>query len=475
MIHLKRCFLFIVYGFLPLQLAQANGLPQAVSKGDVSAVKQLLADGADVNGANAAGWTALHYAAIRDKAEVAKVLLDQGARVDAVTTQGKSALFFCSERKRHAFAALLLDHGANLSLQDERGWAPLHFAAVKGDIPMMELFLSKGANINQPSNGGGTPLHEAVVSQSEEVVTFLLDNGAQIDDLTKDGTSSLAYAIDFKNEPVVALLKKHGAKVARPMKVFLLVGQSNMEGKGKVEHLKILTAQDGYKHLVDAQGEWVVRDDVRIDFLGKKGGLTVGYASPEDRFGPELQFGHVVGDAFEEPVLLLKHAWGGKSLAVDFRPPSAGGEVGAYYTQVLDLTNAALNGAPGHQIAGLVWFQGWNDRVNQAHNDAYAENLAHFIRDIRKDLGIPNLPFVIGETGQGGPNETHPRALSLMKHQAAVAAMDEFKDNTRLVKTTPYCKGEPKYDGEYHFFGNAENFFNIGNDLGEAMLELLVK
>jgi len=55
--------------------------------------------------------------------------------------------------------------------------------------------------------------------------------------------------------------------------------------------------------------------------------------------------------------------------------------------------------------------------------------MANFIRDIRKDLGVDRLPFVIAETGMSGPEETHPRALSLMKAQAAVAEQPNFKGN----------------------------------------------
>ena len=60
-----------------------------------------------------------------------------------------------------------------------------------------------------------------------------------------------------------------------------------------------------------------------IKFLDRKGKLTVGYGSPKC-IGPELEFGNVVGDHYDEPVLLIKTAWGGRSLYRDFRPPSAG-------------------------------------------------------------------------------------------------------------------------------------------------------
>ena len=135
---------------------------------------------------------------------------------------------------------------------------------------------------------------------------------------------------------VLAASSLHAAD--NPVKVFILAGQSNMEGqgfikadpkrnggKGSLEYLlKDPATADKFKHLVDKDGKWVVRDDVWIHYLGRKGRLTVGYGAKEDRIGPELGFGHVIGDAYEEPVLLIKLAWGGKSLAKDFRPAEFG-------------------------------------------------------------------------------------------------------------------------------------------------------
>jgi len=285
--------------------------------------------------------------------------------------------------------------------------------------------------------------------------------------------------------------------IKSPVKVFILAGQSNMEGqgivpldvkrnqgKGSLEYLvKDPAADRRLKRLVDDDGQWVVRDDVWIWYLGRKGGLTVGYGAREDRIGPELQFGHVVGSYFGNQVLLIKTAWGGKSLAKDFRPPSSGGEVGPYYKKILEHTKDVLDnlgtlfpdyGDQGYELAGFGWHQGWNDRVNQAFNDEYEKNLANFIRDIRKDLGVADLPFVIAETGMSGRQETHPRALSLMRAQAAVAEYEQFKGNVAFVETKDFYRPKevsPSGQG-YHWNTNAETYFLIGNGMGEAMVKL---
>ncbi len=322
-----------------------------------------------------------------------------------------------------------------------------------------------------------------------------------------------------KHDPEIFVLLKtlwgEPVEPSLPVKVFILAGQSNMEGagiikadpsrndgKGSLEHL---VKDDGngarFRPLLDGIG-WRTRDDVWITFLERKGPLTVGFgARAGETIGPELGFGWVMGDAIDEPVLLIKCAWGGKSLAVDFRPPSAGrlpyslGEkgdaliaedpaiVGKYYRETLTLTKSALcdirNLVPGsdgkYVLAGFGWHQGWNDRINDTFNAEYENNMAHFIRDIRTDLGAPALPFVIAETGMTGPEEKYPRALSLMKAQAAVAEHVEFKGNVAFVGTKAFWRPKeqsPSGQG-YHWNSNAETYYLIGEAMGEAMMRLL--
>ena len=250
--------------------------------------------------------------------------------------------------------------------------------------------------------------------------------------------------------------------------------------------------------------QWRKRDDVWISYLQRRGPLTVGYGALEGptrpaKIGPELGFGWVVGDALEEPVLLIKCAWGGKSLAVDFRPPSAGRPpyslganrrvVGRYYREMIALTRAALARLRAHEgllaralgsdgrlvLAGFAWHQGWNDRLNDKFTAEYEANLAHFIRDVRRELGGPALPFVIGETGMTGPTEKHPRALALMRAQAAVANQTEFMGNVAFVGTQAFWRtveDSPNNHG-HHWNSNAGTYPLIGEAMGEAMRRLL--
>lgn len=235
----------------------------------------------------------------------------------------------------------------------------------------------------------------------------------------------------FKLMVVFALVSTSlvAAAERQPVKVFILAGQSNMEGQavadlagesyndGKGTLAALLrdpSKADRFRHLVDASGGWAVRDDVRVWFQPSRGAfrsgpLTVGFTAYDGRhhFGPELQFGHVLGEALQNDVLLIKTAWGGKSLYSDFRPPSSDGPTGPCYTLMIQQIRQALAElldersdapAPQYELAGFVWYHGWNDGCEpEIAVPQYEENLVNLIKDVRNDLASPDLPVVIGE------------------------------------------------------------------------------
>ena len=278
------------------------------------------------------------------------------------------------------------------------------------------------------------------------------------------------------------------------VKVFILAGQSNMEGHGRVEgdanhnegkgSLSYLAENEAeFGHLRKGTTGWVKRDDVSIWYLGRKGELAPGYGARNGLIGPELGFGHVMGEAFEEPVLLIKTAWGGKSLAKDFRPPGAGGEVGPYFTEMIGHVKSVLENLKkvfpqykdGYEIVGFGWHQGWNDGCNMEMSREYAENLKHFIRDVRKELGVENLPFVIADSGFGGEKQANDRRLMIREAQAAPSKDKEFKDTVACVSTAPFFRTpeeSPSRQG-YHWNGNAGTYYLMGEAMGEAMKTLV--
>jgi hypothetical protein len=278
---------------------------------------------------------------------------------------------------------------------------------------------------------------------------------------------------------------------AKPLKVFILCGQSNMEGHAQTRTFPAISKDpktaDMYKKMVDTDGKPVVCDDVWIaysygnfsgDPVGKRSGkLTSGYGSQHHigtgKIGPEFTFGIYMHEILNEPVLLIKDAWGGKSLMVDFRPPSAGeisdekvrakakDKAGRYYKLLIEHVKEVLadpkkvypayNAKEGFELAGFAWFQGFNDMVGPYPRvDAgkgkkstkdfseYSRLLSCFIRDVRKDLSAPNLPFVVGVMGVDGEkgNEAFRNGM------AAPAETDEFKGSVVNVFTAKYWPTE---------------------------------
>jgi len=281
---------------------------------------------------------------------------------------------------------------------------------------------------------------------------------------------------------------------AKPLKVFILAGQSNMEGHAKVETFDYIGDDPATASLLevmrDESGKPRVSDHTWISYYTGRGDnngegygkLTAGYGSRpnpvEDggKIGPEFTFGLYIEKAIKEPILIIKTAWGGKSLFLDFRPPSAGPYVktakdiekkkviteemtGHYYRLMLEHVRYVLKDikrvvpgydpTQGYELSGFVWFQGFNDMVNRdvyprdnlpAGQNIYAKYsvwMADFIRDVRKDLGVNDLPFVIGQMGVGGMNGTDHN-LQFAQAMGAPAKLTEFKGNVGAVPTAPY-------------------------------------
>jgi len=97
------------------------------------------------------------------------------------------------------------------------------------------------------------------------------------------------------------------------------------------------------------------------------------------------------------------------------------------------------------------------------------------VRDVRKDLDAPGLPFVIATSGFGGWAQEHPRRVGIVEAQRAVARSREFEASTRAVETRGFwreAEESPSKQGN-NWNHNAETHFLIGEAMGLAMLELM--
>jgi hypothetical protein len=326
------------------------------------------------------------------------------------------------------------------------------------------------------------------------------------------------------------------ANMTKPVQVFILLGQSNMAGKGRIaggegslEHA--VKTKHKYPYLVDDAGAWTERKDVRNVrvMVGRGGGMqlfnnewmTIKGAS----MGPEYGLGHPVGNALDAPVMILKSCIGNRSLGWDLLPPGSEryefeGKIYAGYKdrpdswpvdpakgkatepppwvdkngkpmdwyagkqydddtanakKVLAELDKYYPGAKGYEVAGFFFWQGEKDCGNAGHAAKYEENLVRFIKQLRKDFAAPNAKFVLATLGEATKASTGNGG----KVFAAQLAVDgkagrypEFKGNVATVYSNPMAQGG---SGNGHYGGKAEVYMDVGEAMGRAMVELLEK
>jgi ankyrin repeat protein len=181
--------------------AQGNDarVADAAMQNDVAAVRRLLQQGVDVNGAQGDGRTALHWVAERGYDQVAEVLLARGASVAATTRIGNHT--------------------------------PLHVAATHGHAVVIRQLLQAGADVNARTTTGAAPLHFAAASGRAEAVTLLLDAAADIDAReTQWGQTPLMFAAGLGRADVVRALLERGANPHLAAKVVDLSARNREDG-----------------------------------------------------------------------------------------------------------------------------------------------------------------------------------------------------------------------------------------------------
>ena len=261
----------------------------------------------------------------------------------------------------------------------------------------------------------------------------------------------------------------------------------------------------------------------------KPGVLTFGYGRRSNFIGPEYGFGLTLEQKLDAPILLIKVAQDGASLAYNYRPPSSGpydlnekeqaqreamlkkqaagekvkvpdySEAGKDYRRLVEFTREVLGDlkkyhpeydpAVGYEIAGFVWFQGWTDKHMGQSSEQYARNLSNLIRDLRKDLNAPKMLVVSGTPSYDHTQEAyeaHPVVLALR----AVGQMPEFKGNVAIVETLQYYDQKiwplwptwkqrfPEWymvgsDLACHYLGSGRFFVRLGDALSTAMVGLM--
>jgi hypothetical protein len=334
-------------------------------------------------------------------------------------------------------------------------------------------------------------------------------------------------ALGLLANPLAAQSKE--ADVSKPVKVFIIMGQSNTLEMGKVEGADKDDTLEGavkkdkmYPFLVDEAGAWTVRKDVRNVGIMQKGDSGNVYRNDwltvsSKKIGIELGIGHKLGDAIEEPVMILKSSIGNRGLSWDLLPPGSeswefvdpkdgktyvyagykqsparwekgttptpiGWYAGKQYDddvanakKVLSEIGTYYPGATKYEVAGFFWWQGEKDCGDASHSAQYEKNLVNLIAALRKDFNAPNAKFVLGTLGEATKDSTGNTLTVYQAHMAVdgeTGKHPEFKGSVSTVYTNPISMGG---SGNGHYGGNAKTYTNVGVAMGEAMNKLLKK
>ena len=284
----------------------------------------------------------------------------------------------------------------------------------------------------------------------------------------------------------------------KPVKAFIIAGQPSMAGRVDLTTLQrfageIDSAASHSFRLRDQQG-WKERDDVWAlasephGHATRSGALSVGFGETANEIGPELGLGHVLGNHFDEQVVILRISSPPQALGDQFRPASSDSPGGtAYQALVADVANILdeFEKSPncqgtGVEVAGLFWIQGMCDGTDPQHRAAYADNLANLVRDLRKQWHAPAMKVVIAEfcrapTGDEQQEPIRKHLQWLQQSHAQVAGQAEFQDSVRFV-TAMHDINIPSPEATMTMFhANPRNLLDLGEGCGHAMLELQMR
>jgi len=315
------------------------------------------------------------------------------------------------------------------------------------------------------------------------------------------------------------------ADMTKPVKVFIIMGQSNTLEMGRVTGeaegtLEFAVKKESlYPFMIDDRGNWTTRQDVRnIHTMGSGGPNGRGGVRRNDwltvsagKIGIEQGIGHQLGTYLDAPVLILKSSIGNRSLGWDLlppgseryeykerdgktymyagsgdtfdrwekgtEPPSVNWHAGLQYEGDVARAKAVLAkisefypGATKYEVTGFIWWQGDKDRYKEGHAAQYGKNLVALIRSLRKDFDAPAAKFVCATLGQTDKENTAGNEKMIIDGMFSLLDNDELKNDVGVVYTHPLSMGGASNS---HYGGNAKTYMNVGLELGEAMVELL--
>jgi ankyrin repeat protein len=194
----------------------------AAGGGDIEAVKEFLAAGADVNAKDDGELTPLHLAALEGQKEIVELLISSDADVNAKDDNGWTSLHFAAGNGHKEVAELLISSDADVNAKDDDGETPLYAAASMGQKETTKLLIAEGADVNAKDDDGETSLHDAARWGRKKVAELLIAGGADVNAKYGGFWTPLDAATNPDNPNDTAetadLLRKHGGKTGEELK-----------------------------------------------------------------------------------------------------------------------------------------------------------------------------------------------------------------------------------------------------------------
>jgi ankyrin repeat protein len=211
-------------------------------------MSRLFDEHADVNGAQADGMTALHWAAYHNDTRTVERLLAAGAKVSAANRYGVTPLSLACTNGKTAIVELLLEAGANPNTTLAGGETVLMNAARTGRVGPVKGLLARGADVNARDAKGQTALMWAAAEGNLEVVDALLDAGADFRTPLPSGFTPLFFAVREGKNSVVFRLLTAGCDINEAMKSEQRLGS----GRRRVTNPLLLAVENGHFELAAA-------------------------------------------------------------------------------------------------------------------------------------------------------------------------------------------------------------------------------
>lgn len=284
----------------------------------------------------------------------------------------------------------------------------------------------------------------------------------------------------------------------KKVNIVILAGGTNAEGLASKEQLLSVIQNATMANMPSpysdfyVNGEWAKRNDVFVSYEQIRHGewlhgpLTLNgrsFGHNESTFGPEIGLGHVLGNVFDDPVVIVKAAWEKKSLGKDWRPPAASGMAGYEWYRMWNSLQytiehlSELLGEPKQryrpQVKALIWFHGFDDLFRTDWRNEYEQNLELFVKDVREYLEEPLLPIVIGEIGGSG---SHAASRELEMREVQRRVCQKHNTTTICVPTAHFVRRDkPWIDVNVHYYGRGDTMIDIGQVLGNGLIELMYR